>query len=314
MSLDGIDTGQVAWLASGADPWVLKHGDAYLYCRSTGDRIELRRASILRGLADAAPVAVWKGNSGGKWSKELWAPELHRIDGVWTIYVAADDGRNENHRMIVLQREEDDPLGAFRFLGPLRLDPDRWAIDGTWCDLGDRGRYFLWSGWDGERNVAQHLYICPMRTATGPAGPRVRISSPEFDWERRGSGGPDRLPTINEGPQILRRDGWLHVIYSASGSWCDDYCLGRLSLPPGRDPLDPTAWIKHPEPVFSRTDAVLGPGHASFTTTPDGTDWIVYHSARKTGSGWDRQVRLQPFRWDGVHPVFGRPGEPPVRP
>ena len=33
---------------------------------------------------------------------------------------------------------------------------------------------------------------------------------------------------INEGPEVLQHDGWLHVIYSAS--WCGTgaYALGRL--------------------------------------------------------------------------------------
>ncbi len=33
---------------------------------------------------------------------------------------------------------------------------------------------------------------------------------------------------ICEGPQILRRNGKLFLIYSASGSWTEDYCLGML--------------------------------------------------------------------------------------
>jgi GH43 family beta-xylosidase len=147
-----------------------------------------------------------------------------------------------------------------------------------------------------------------------PSGSRVRISSPLHDWEKRGSGGPEGLPTINEGPQILFRDGWTHVIYSAAGSWSDHYCLGRLSLPPGANPLDSAAWRKAPEPVFASTESIRAPGHASFTTDADGTDWIVYHSARHPGSGWDRQVRLQPFAWEGAVPVFGAPGVPPLRP
>jgi GH43 family beta-xylosidase len=41
----------------------------------------------------------------------------------------------------------------------------------------------------------------------------------------------------------------------------------------------------------------------------DGTeDWIVYHTAKYPGAGWDRQVQIQPFTWnaDGS-PDFGKP-------
>jgi GH43 family beta-xylosidase len=134
----------------------------------------------------------------------------------------------------------------------------------------------------------------------------VRISSPELPWETRGSGGPDNLPSINEGPQVLERNGTVHLIYSAAGSWCDDYCLGRLTLTAGGDPLEAAAWEKHPEPVFSKTERVFAPGNCSFVH--DGTqDWIVYHSARHAGSGWDRVIRAQTFLWDGETPIFGSP-------
>ena len=38
-----------------------------------------------------------------EYSKELWAPELHIIDGKCYIYVACDNGNNYNHRMYVLE-------------------------------------------------------------------------------------------------------------------------------------------------------------------------------------------------------------------
>lgn len=48
-------------------------------------------------------------------------------------------------------------------------------------------------------------------------------------------------------------------------------------------------------------------GHCSFVKSPDETeDWIVYHSKKSTTPGWERDVRMQPFRWkaDGT-PDFG---------
>jgi GH43 family beta-xylosidase len=299
-------------LGPGADPWVVRHEGCYLWCRSENHGVALRVADTLEGLANAPSQPLWQAPAIGPYSKEIWAPELHFYGDRWYVYVAADDGENANHRMIALRSEGTDPLGPYTCLGPLALTPDRWAIDGTLVDLsetspllGGRGQalYFVWSGWEGSENVAQHLYICPMADPVTPAGERVRISSPEYDWERRGSGGPGNLPTINEGPQVLQRNGTTHLIYSAAGSWCDDYCLGRLTLPPGADPLDAGAWQKHPEPVFQRTDTIFAPGHCSFVD-----DWIVYHTARHSGAGWDRIVRAQPFTWDRDTPVFGKPG------
>jgi GH43 family beta-xylosidase len=61
--------------------------------------------------------------------------------------------------------------------------------------------------------------------------------------------------------------------------------------------------------VFGSTATVFSPGHASFTKSPDGTeDWIVYHTAKHQGAGWDRHTRMQRFTWDiEGNPCFGYP-------
>jgi Glycosyl hydrolases family 43 len=131
----------------------------------------------------------------------------------------------------------------------------------------------------------------------------VEISRPTEAWEQIGT------PQVNEGPEVLVHGGKAHIVYSASGSWTDDYALGMLTADLNGDLLDPKAWHKHPEPVFAKNGDVFGPGHASFTKSPDGKqDWIVYHAAKFSGGGWDRNVRIQPFGWneDGT-PSFGAP-------
>jgi GH43 family beta-xylosidase len=290
----------------GADPWVFRHHGHYYFCQSRGGGIMVARSDRLEEIGRGRWVRVWTPPAGLP-ARELWAPELHRLRGKWYIYVAADDGENRNHRMIVLEGTTPDPQSPFVSKGRLAATTDRWAIDGTVLEMpGDR-LYFVWSGWEGTRNVAQNLYIARMSDPWTIAGERVCISRPEFDWEKHGE------PLINEGPEVLRHGQRLFLIYSASGSWGDDYCLGRLDWT-GGDPLRPESWVKHPRPVFARTPDVFGPGHCSFTTSPDGReDWIVYHAARRKGSGWDRNVRIQPFRWnrDGT-PDFGRPISPRV--
>ena len=225
--------------------------------------------------------------------------------------MAIDDGDNANHRLFVIENSSPDPFsGRFTRKGKI-ADPsdDRWAIDATVLDL--RGRlYLIWSGWEGDKDVAQDLYIAPMRDPWTLAGPRVRISRPTLAWERRG--GP---PSVNEGPQTLVRDGRVFLVYSASGSWTDQYCLGLLSSRVDADLLSPSSWVKHPTPVFESAHGVFGPGHGSFVKSPDGReDWLIYHAARRGGSGWKRLLRAQPFTWDADGtPRFDQPA-PPNRP
>jgi GH43 family beta-xylosidase len=114
---------------------------------------------------------------------------------------------------------------------------------------------------------------------------------------------------ICEGPQVLSRDGNVFVIYSASGSWSPDYCLGMLTNRSG-DFLNPEAWIKSRGPVFQKTEHVWGLGHCSFVKSPCQTeDWIIYHSKSRKEHGWeDRDVHAKTFSWtpDGS-PDFGVP-------
>jgi GH43 family beta-xylosidase len=285
-----------------ADPWMIFHEGEYFYCQATaGDRaIAVRKTNSIDGLTEAEPVVVWHAPSRGMNSRSLWAPELHHINGKWVIYYAADDGRNENHRMWVLESTTDSPFGPYRCRGS--LDTETWAIDGTPLVLDDGRLFFVWSGWPGRTNGQQNLYIAPMSDAFTLSGPRVLIAEPTETWERVA------MP-ICEGPQVLRENGKIFIVYSASGSWTEDYCLGLLTNTTG-DVLNPAAWTKRSNPVFQKTENVWGLGHCSFVKSPCRTqDWIIYHAKSSRSQGWeDRDVHAKPFAWtpEGF-PDFGAP-------
>lgn len=290
--------------ASGQDPWVIQWHGSYYYCWSDGS-INVSRADRLQDIAVGSRTTIWRPPSGQAYSQEIWAPELHFLHGKWYVYFAADDGVNDHHRMYVLESAGDNPFGPYTLRGKIFDTTDRWAIDGTVLDYSGQ-LYFIWSGWEGTANVQQNLYIAPMTNPWTISGPRVLISQPTNAWEH--SGGP---PYINEGPETLTHNGKVFIVYSASGSWTDDYCLGRLTLS-GTNLLSAASWTKTTAPVFSKTAAVFGPGHASFVKSTDQTqDWIVYHSAKYSGAGWDRQVSAKQFSWnaDGS-PNFGAPITP----
>ncbi|KUO63469.1 hypothetical protein APF79_06770 [bacterium BRH_c32] len=285
----------------GADPWVILHDGIYYYCYSTDTSIWINSSERLEDVVQQTGIEVWKPEEGKPYSKEIWAPELHFLNDKWYIYFAADDGKNENHRMYVLESLSDNPKENYILKGQLKAKTDKWAIDGTVLEHNKK-LYFVWSGWVGDKNVSQNIYIAEMENPYTIKGERVLISIPEHKWEIFGE------PWINEGPQILKHAGKTFIIYSASGSWTDHYCLGQLSLI-GNDPLYPKNWEKKKVPVFQGTEKIFSPGHASFTYSPDLTEnWIVYHTAKKKGSGWDRNVRIQKFSFDeNGEPAFDKP-------
>ena len=79
---------------------------------------------------------------------------------------------------------------------------------------------------------------------------------------------------------MLVKNGKVFLTYSASATDAN-YAMGMLTASAGAHLLDPLAWRMSPEPVFrsSAANGQYGPGHNSFTTTPDGeTDVLVYHA------------------------------------
>ena len=288
----------------GQDPWVMQKDGYYYYCYARGG-VWVNRGRTLAEAVQRGGQRVWRPEAGKAYSKEIWAPELHFIDGKWYIYVAADDGDNHHHRMYVLESRTSDAMGAYDLKGKMTDPSDKWAIDGTVLAHGGQ-LYFIWSGWEGETNGRQDLYIAEMSDPLTITGERMLLSQPKYDWERIGR------PLINEGPQILKGRGGqgrrLFVVYSASGSWTDHYCLGLLELT-GDDPMDARAWTKSARPVFEGTEDVISPGHASFARSPDGSeDWIVYHTAKHKGARWNREIHMKRFSWDAEGwPIFGVP-------
>ena len=300
-------------LENGPDPWVVWWKGFYYYSNSSGTNLTLRKTADITDLRHAIKKAVWTPDPGHPWSKDLWAPELHRWGNRWYIYFAADAGENASHRIYVVENESDDPLeGTWTFKGKVGDPSDTWAIDATTFEL--RGQHYLvWSGWKGATDGEQDLYIAHMSNPWTIDSPRTLISQPTYPWEEHGDL-PGRHVNVNEGPEFLSHGNKMFLVFSASGCWTDFYTLGLLEAKLDADPLDAHSWAKIDHPFLSTDPGAeaFGTGHNGFFKSPNGQeDWIIYHANPAPGEGCSntRSPRIQRFTWNELgRPHFGRPG------
>lgn len=276
----------------GQDPWVVAHDGSLLLVQSAGGnrRIVVKRFRDLEHIDRKVETVVW-APKGDDRRRQLWAPELHQIDGRWYLYIAASEGGLGGHRMYVLGA--DDPLGPYQDLGKVSdAAHDYWAIDMTVFTYAGR-LYAVWSGWDGAADgFPQNLYIAPMSNPWTISGERRCLSRPELAWETS-------VAPVNEGPTAFRHAGTgrLFITYAADASWTTAYKTGLLEHV-GGDVTDPAAWRKSPEPWLAQG------GHGCIVETPAGPEF-VYHRKLTNEPGWaDREILSTPILWDaGGRPV-----------
>lgn len=300
-------------LFAGGDPWVTQVGGVYYYSASDCRVAEIcvKRSRSLSGLARVHWVGVWiSPEKGAPNSKEIWAPEIHYLEGRWYIYYAADDGDNDHHRLYVL--ESDRALGPYREgdtgypFGRVADSSGDWAIDPDAFIAADGRLYLTWSCTDyKDSRFPQRICLARMRDPLHVVGPTVRLSTPTERWEARGE-------PIQEGPVGYARDGRTYITYSASASWIpDDYAVGLLTLAPNGLPLDRAAWMKS-GPIFDHHGTVYGPGSVVFVRSPDGRQWWnMYHAIDRLDcrpAYQCRDIRMQPMHFDAEgSPILGIP-------
>ena len=295
---------------SAPDPSIVFKDGFYYMTHTTSSNITLYKSETIN-YRNAEKKVIF--NPPDECSSNVWAPELQYLDGKWVIYFTGSRKGNSlcsNQRSFAIEADTVDPMGNWTYKGKIfDKTTDQYSIDAVVLELGEgtqKKKYFIWSGLEHPTSeLGQVLYIAPMSDRYTISGPRVELARAELDWEIQGQ-------RIMEGPQPLIRNGKVFLIYSTSWSWTADYKLGMLYMDLGKDPLVKSNWTKYAKPVFQRNDAlnVYGPGHNTFTKSPDGTeDWIVYHATPGPDDHYNnRLARAQRFIWDGSgFPVFGMP-------
>lgn len=292
-------------IPNGADPWLqFYNGNYYLTTTTWTSQLVMRKSPTLAGLATATPINIWSESEADRCCN-FWAFEFHRLmsPNGYRWYVMYTSGTKDNfdgQHLSVIESDGDDPTGPYTYKGsPM---PKSWNIDGTYLTLNNQ-LYLLWSEWQKDEQL---IWIAKMSNPWTITGERNVISRPTYDWEKSGM-------KVNEGPEVLQKDGKTFIVFSASFCNTPDYKLGVLELT-GVDPVKPDSWNKIDKPFFEKANGVFGPGHNGFFKSPDEKEnWLVYHgnSSTEQGCGQTRALRAQKFNWTTANgkllPDFGQP-------
>lgn len=270
-----------------ADPYVTKGSDGWYYFTASYpmygstdsegyDRVILRRAKTIDGLACAEEKVIWDEKYSDTAHRFIWAPEIHEIGGRWYVLFAASGSADNvwdiNCHCIACKGNdpyECDWEDKGKFTAPDDFSFTRFSLDMTHFECSSK-HYVAWAQHGGNSNV----YIAtvnpeePWKTTC----PAVLLTKPEYDWESV------NIP-VNEGPAFMKHNGRVFMAFSASATG-PEYCIGLMYADENADLTDPAVWTKLSEPVLTSDDLVgeYGPGHNSFVKDENG-EWVfVYHS------------------------------------
>ncbi|MFF2370894.1 family 43 glycosylhydrolase [Agromyces sp. NPDC058110] len=279
------------------------------------DEFFIRQADTIAGIATAPDNKILGlGLSGtGQVGSQLWAPELHVVDGELYILFAANpnnvNGWNGVQSYTMHLKSGGDPLVRADWDAPQRVvdaagQPLTTYGAGITLDMThfeDAGTdYVVWS----ERAITP---------VTGPAVLKIAKVAPSAtgSWqlvgERRTIAFPDRgwsdnTTEVVEGPFVIQRDGKVMITFSGSGvDWT--YAVGLATAESGDDLLDAASWNVRNSPIWTYEGANTnnwGPGHNSYTYDDDGNLLNVFHAKATQNGTRDAGVRMVYFRQDGT--------------
>ena len=161
-----------------ADPWVIRHGDSYLFTATFDDLIGIfvwRSPSLTKLDQTAEKVLVWPAPGSGPRCAQIWAPELHFLQGRWYLYYTASDGIDDHHRHYVLRSVTEDALCPYDDLGLIDPAFDHDSIDGSILALPDGRLFWMDTLWGTDVTLlprwSMTILLLPLEGRCGASGP-----------------------------------------------------------------------------------------------------------------------------------------------
>ncbi|MDD2994652.1 MAG: family 43 glycosylhydrolase [Paludibacter sp.] len=270
-----------------ADPYILKHeGMYYLYGTGGNDGIKVYRSPDM--VTWSAAVGATKGYAlhkdfvwGEKW---FWAPEVYYIDNRFYMFYSAEEK--------ISVAESSSPLGPFTqsAVNQKPFHENTKEID-THLFIDDNGKKYLYfvrftNGneiWVAELNDdLRSIKESTLKLCFGTSQ----------NWEKS-TAEPYPNSKVNEGPFMMKHNGWYYLTYSANHYANPNYGVGYAT---SRSPLGP--WTKYyKNPVLTGNSKIRGVGHHSFVNVSDSCGYMVYHSHFSPTVVHPRKVCIDPYEF-----------------
>lgn len=283
-----------------ADPFVWKCGDTY-YGIGTGEQ-EAKGQTLGKvfPIIQSSDFSQWKFASNALLRPDralgnyFWAPEVACADGKYFLYYSVGQ-EDKGHQLRVATSGS--PQGPYRDSGKALIDPDDcpFAID-PHPFQDDDGHWYLFYARDfleesPAARVGTALAVRRMKSMTELECNETVILRARNDWQRfqanRSMYGRVWDWHTLEGPFVRKHEGRYYCFYSG-GRWETenygvDYGVAENVLGPYSDEGNEDG----PRVLRTIPNHVLGPGHNSIVTGPDGeTEFVVYHA-------WDKDMKAR---------------------
>jgi beta-xylosidase len=243
----------------------------------------------------------------------FWAPEVAHANGRFYLYYSyATEGLCHALRVAV----SESPLGPYVDAGALLPETDDcpFAIDAH-AFRDDDGQWYLFYARDfldssGQVRPGTALVMDRLLDMTRVAGEPKTVLRARSDWQRFKAdrpmyGGVYDWHTL-EGPCVRKHNGIYYCFFSGGCYEGAGYGVDYGTASHVKGPYSDTGNEKGARVLQSVPGKVIGPGHHSIVTGPDGnSEFIVYHA-------WDpsmtaRRMHIDPLIWTPEGPRCNGP-------
>lgn len=267
------------------DPYVLLDGDTYyLYgtrganCWGEDNGLDCYTSKDL--INWQGPFEVFRKPEGFWADRNYWAPECHKIEGAYYLFVSFKSEHQCRGTQIL---KSENPLGPFRVHSPHPITPPDWeCLDGTYFQAEDGTHYMVFCHeWIqcGDGRICAVPLSHDLRTAAGD--PIVLFSASQAPWSRS-------LPIpkeimektdgqkcyVTDGPFLYRAQKGALLMLWSSISENQSYAQGIARSESG-SLFGP--WLHDDTPVFPKDG-----GHGMLFTSKDSGLYLVLHAPNTT--------------------------------